>query len=112
MKIKEFNWFLKLIIPKEFYGITLWPFGIYFRNPEVVNDVDIRHERIHWLQQRETLYIGFYLWYIIEWFIKMILPPKGAYRDLSFEREAYLHETDLDYLTTRKNYSWLKYILK
>ena len=112
MKIKEFNWFLKLIIPKVFYGITLWPFGIYFRHPEVVSERDIRHERIHWLQQREMLYIGFYLWYLIEWFIKMILPTVGAYKDLSFEREEKINEKDVDYLSSRKHYSWFKYILK
>jgi hypothetical protein len=37
---------------------------------------------------KEMLYIPFYLWYGVEWLIKLLC--KGnAYRNLSFEREAY-----------------------
>jgi hypothetical protein len=37
---------------------------------------------------KEILYIPFYLWYGVEWLIKLFY--KGnAYRNLSFEREAY-----------------------
>jgi len=27
----------------------------------------ILHERIHTRQMQETLFVGFYLWYVIEW---------------------------------------------
>lgn len=57
-------------------------------------------------------FLFFYLWYAIEWFVKVILPPKGAYYDLSHEREAYEFDDDLNYLKRRKLFAWLKYIFK
>ena len=42
-----------------FYAIDL--FGIIFTVQEL-NAVELNHERIHTAQQRELLYIGFYLW--------------------------------------------------
>jgi hypothetical protein len=37
---------------------------------------------------KEMLYIPFYLWYGVEWLVKLFC--KGnAYRNISFEREAY-----------------------
>lgn len=60
---------------------------------------------------KEMLYIPFYLWYGVEWLIKLFY--KGnAYRNLSFEREAYDNQYNLDYLKTRKHYSWLKRLFK
>ena len=52
----------------------------------------------------------YYLWYGVECFIKWITPPRGAYIDLGFEREAYKHELDPNYLKTRKWFAWIKYI--
>jgi len=55
-------------------------------------------------------FLFFYIEYVIEWFIKVILPPQGAYYDLSTEREAHNHDQNLDYLKTRKHFAWLKYM--
>jgi hypothetical protein len=33
-----------------------------------------------------------------------------AYRNLSFEREAYVNESNLEYLETRKYFSFLNYL--
>lgn len=72
--------------------------------PELIN-----HERIHTRQMLEMLVVFYYLWYIVEWLIR--LPMKGrAYMNLSFEREAYRHMNDLNYLQHRKHYAWLRYI--
>ena len=46
-----------------FYAINL--FGIIFTVQEL-NAAELNHERIHTAQQRELLYIGFYLWYMFE----------------------------------------------
>jgi hypothetical protein len=71
----------------------------------------LNHERIHTRQMLEMLIVGFYLWYVIEWLIR--LPMKGnAYRSISFEREAYANEGNLNYLKQRKLYSWLNYLRK
>jgi hypothetical protein len=55
-------------------------------------------------------FLFFYLWYVIEWFIRIFVNGKKAYKSLSFEREAYGNEDNLEYLKTRKDYSWFKYI--
>lgn len=54
----------------------------------------------------------FYIWYFIEWLIKLIMPPTGAYKDISFEREAKNYHYDMFYLEERKPFAWFKYIKK
>lgn len=95
------------IIPFEgFKAINL--FGILFvRENANIDDRTINHEEIHTAQMKEMLYIFFYLWYLIEWLIRLF--GKGnAYRKISFEKEAYNNENDETYLTKRKHYNWLK----
>ena len=89
-------------------GITLCPFGIYIKESYLYRKRTINHESIHWQQQLEMLIIFFYLWYVIEWLIR--LPRGNAYRNLSFEREAYGNENNYDYLEMRRPYAWVKKI--
>jgi hypothetical protein len=104
--MKPFNWFLDLIVPHNVIGITLYPFGIYFRGE--IDERTIRHEKIHYAQQKEMLAIFFYLWYFIEWVIKLFIYGRKSYYNISFEREAYLNEGNESY--NRKPYSWIKYL--
>ena len=105
------------IIPfPGFAAINL--FGILFvRKNATITDNMIRHESIHTEQMKEMLYIFFYLWYVIEWFIKLFKYGDGsksngnsAYRNISFEREAYANEDDVTYLERRKRFAWWNYI--
>lgn len=102
------------IIPfPGFSAINL--FGVLFaRKGARINDVTINHESIHTAQMKELLFIGFYLWYFLEWFIRlaMYVDAYKAYRNISFEREAYMNELDLNYLQSRNKYSFLKYMRK
>ena len=107
-KIKKIGWFLSLF---PIAGITLAPFGIYILEKQMKNSRIINHEKIHWQQQLEMLIIFFYLWYLIEWFIKLFTSSGNAYKSLSFEREAYDNEHNLKYLETRKHFVWIKRIL-
>lgn len=99
------------IIPfKGFAAINL--FGIIFVRREWWEAADeerrlklLTHEAIHTAQQRELLYIGFYLLYLLEWIWQIIIPPKGAYRWISFEREAYANERNFNYLNGRKRFA-------
>lgn len=97
------------IIPfKGFKCINL--FGVLFvRKGCFMSDKDFNHEAIHSAQMKEMLYVGFYLWYFIEWIIRLCC--KGnAYKSLGFEKEAYAHDDDLTYLTTRVRFAWWKYL--
>ena len=105
--------------PVGFKLINLFGF-VYVKEKDSVSDIDVNHERIHSAQMRELWYVSFYLFYVLEWvyeLIKVILMHDycrlkdighNAYRKISFEREAYLHEYDLSYLSTRKKFSqWI-----
>jgi len=98
-------------LPEGIAGITIWPFGIYVLE-KYVNNIHIKvHENLHWEQQKE-LPIIFYILYLTEWLIKLIIfgNPDVAYRNLAAEREANKYENDPSYFLRRKRYNWLKYI--
>ena len=99
-----------ILPPKGFLAINL--FGLLFCKKDAkINDVIINHESIHTSQMKEMLYIPFYLWYVTEWLIKLLF--KGnAYRNISFEREAYDNQYNLNYLKERKRYNWIKRLFK
>ena len=98
------------LMPK---GICLNLFGTFWaRDLSWIDKYVVNHERIHTAQQRELLFIPFYILYLIEWSVKFIwyCSWKKAYYNISFEREAYKHGNDLNYLKERKHYSWLKFL--
>lgn len=105
------KWLLK-IQKGKYRGTTIFPFGIYVKHFDYADmDTFINHEHIHWKQQKEMLAIPFYLWYFIEYAVNIfIFGLNKAYKNISFEQEAYDHEKDMEYLKTRKFYSWIKYL--
>ncbi|WP_418649811.1 hypothetical protein [Tenacibaculum aestuariivivum] len=102
----------KHMVPKGFVGITLFPFIFLKRKDLKENPVLINHEKIHLKQQLELFIIFFYLFYIIEWILKLIKYKNSAtaYKNLSFEREAYTNEANLTYIKSRKFWSFTNYL--
>lgn len=88
---------------------TINIFGILFTKSKSLNKYVINHESIHTEQMKEMGYIFFYIWYFIEWLIRLIINGRYAYYYLSFEREAFDNEKNYKYLNKRKPYSWFKY---
>lgn len=105
------NKLIRAITFKNVYAICLGPFGIYI-DDDTFSSTTINHEMIHWQQQKEMLIVFFYLWYIIEWIIRKIFSKKDAYYCLSFEVEANVFEQYPDYISKRKHFRWISYILK
>lgn len=102
----------RFLLRKGFRGITLCPF-VVVRDKSLKNDrVFLNHERIHFRQQLELLLVFFYVWYGLEFLIRWFQYKNRhlAYRNISFEREAYTKEKDLDYLKKRSFWRFLKYI--
>lgn len=121
------------IIPFEgFKCINL--FGVLFvRNGCVMTEKNFNHEGIHSVQILEMIVVGltvllpfvlfgvispwwlfasvgtFYYWYFIEWLVR-IFKKGNAYRNISFEREAFDNDDDLTYLANRKRFAWRKYL--
>ena len=94
---------------KGFAAINLFGF-IVVRRGIFASETLINHERIHTAQMRELGFIFFYLLYGLEWLIR--LPMKGnAYRNISFEQEAYDHQNEPSYLEVRKHYAPYRYYL-
>lgn len=97
------------ILPvKGFKTINLFGF-LFVRKGKTLRYIDINHEKIHTEQMKEMLYVFFYLWYVIEWLVKLPLYSftHKAYRNISFEREAYQNQYDMNYLNNRKHYAWI-----
>ena len=104
----------KLIPIRGYLVINI--FGTFFvrkrkdgSNPKL-SDITINHELIHTSQMKEMLYVFFYIWYFIEWLVRLITNTNSAYYSISLEREAYINSTNIEYLNNRKHFSWLKYL--
>ncbi len=102
----------RFLVPKGYVGITLYPLIILNESSLKTNKAIVNHETIHLVQQKELGVLGFYIWYVLEFFVKLFYYKDWnlAYRAISFEREAYACERDLKYLNNRKIWSFLKYI--
>ena len=102
----------RFLVPKGFSGITLFPF-VFFRERRFRDDaVFVNHERIHLRQQIELLILPFFVWYGVEFLVRlMVLRDRNkAYRAVSFEREAYENEKDLSYLEERPFWRFLRFL--
>lgn len=101
------------LIPfKGFIAINM--FGVLFvRNEykEKITPTVINHEQIHTAQMKELLYVFFYIIYIFEYIVNLFryMTPDEAYRNISFEREAYGNQSNMEYLLNRKPFGqWRK----
>lgn len=105
--------FVKLITFNFAKAITIFPF-IFIEDKKYISEkILINHEKIHIRQQVELLIIPFYLIYFLEFLFYLIKFKSRykAYRSISFEKEAYANEMDLEYLSKRKMYSFFKYLV-
>ncbi len=96
------------LIPRKWKFTAITLFGLVFTADRRYVDRYVRnHELIHCQQQLEWLYVPFYLLYLGEWLWHLIRlrDCDKAYRAISFEREAYAHERDLDYPDMRRHYA-------
>lgn len=84
-------------------AITLFPFVFIRSHNDRLDPLLVNHERIHLQQAIETLVIPFYLFYTVEFLIRFLQYRdfNRAYISISFEKEAYQNQGDLDYLTRR-----------
>ncbi len=104
--------FSKHLFHSNFNAIAIWPF-IFLKNKNLkFDDVLINHEKIHLHQQKEMLWLLFFIWYFIEFSVKLSIykKPMEAYRNLSFEREAYDNEMDFNYLRKRNFWNFINYL--
>ena len=102
----------RYLIPKGFSGLTIFPFVIVSAKVDLSDKVLMNHERIHLKQQLELAILPFFVWYFVEYLLRLIQfrNRRKAYRNISFEREAYANEGNMEYLKKRKFWSFFKYL--
>lgn len=102
----------KYIVPKGYAGVTVFPFMFLKYKALKSNVILINHEKIHLKQQLELLIAPFFIFYTCEFLIRLMQYRNWnlAYRNISFEREAYRNEKDLNYLKSRPLFNFIKFI--
>ena len=94
-------------------GICMNLLGTFWvRDPSWIDRYVVNHERVHTAQMREMLIVPFYVVYVLEHSVRLLMYSNHhkAYRNISFEREAYSNGRDLDYLGRRRPYAWMRYL--
>ncbi|MFP4846936.1 hypothetical protein [Winogradskyella sp. PE311] len=101
----------KYIVPRGYIGLTIFPFMFLKYKALKENMILVNHEKIHLRQQLELLIIPFFIIYSIEFLIRFIHCRKWslAYKNISFEREAYENENDLGFLQKKSFWSFIQY---
>ncbi len=103
---------IKHLFRRNYVGLSLWPF-IILKNNDLKSDIVlINHEKIHLRQQLELLILPFYVLYIAEWLFRSFfyLSFYRGYQNISFEREAYANEHNLNYTNERGVFDFIKYL--
>ena len=101
------------LLPRRYSAKCIWPFvlvrkGIHSQDKLAL----LNHERIHARQQLEMLLVGFFLWYGVEYLVRLLWlhHHDKAYQSISFEKEAFTNDQNSDYLKKRKPFSWMAYL--
>jgi hypothetical protein len=104
----------KFLVPGGYAALTLFPFIIVGDAAQKNDRILINHEQIHIRQQGELLIVPFFIWYLIEYLVRLLQYQnhQQAYMNISFEREAYRHEKDKYYLEGRRRWAFMKYLKK
>lgn len=92
-------------------AMAIYPFILVNDKMLKQDAVLVNHEKIHLRQQIELLIIFFYLLYALE-YVKNFLKYKNhrlAYLNISFEKEAFTYEKQLDYLQHKKWFSFVDF---
>ena len=102
----------KYLIPKGYRGLAAFPFVFVKSRGDKENLVFVNHEKIHLRQQLELLVVPFFVWYFFEYLFRLFQYRNAdlAYRNISFEREAYANESDFGYLKSRSFFRFSKYL--
>ncbi|MEZ4103937.1 MAG: hypothetical protein R3B60_01490 [Candidatus Paceibacterota bacterium] len=97
---------------KKAKAAAFFPF-IFVKSEKYITPVFINHEKIHFRQQLETLFLGIFILNVIEDIYSMLflkLQGQDRYLYRASEQEAYRNQLNLKYLEKRKIFSLFKFI--
>lgn len=88
------------------------PFILLWKRSHLYNDKLYKHECIHHRQILELLVVPFFVWYLAEYFGGRLkgLKHYEAYRNISFEKEAYYGENVPEYASQPRWFGFLKFM--
>jgi hypothetical protein len=91
-------------------GMALFPLILIKDKAQQHDKVLINHEKIHLRQQLELLIVVFYVLYLANYLFNLLRYRNHyqAYFNISFEKEAYRFEKDVNYLNKRPFCNWLR----
>ncbi len=91
-------------------GLAIFPF--IFTKHKIRSKTLINHELIHHRQQIELFILPFYILYLLDYLVGLLKYKNkyDAYMNICFEKEAYAHDQDLNYLKKRRLWAFLKYL--
>lgn len=100
MKIKHSPKLFKLPLLKNYEAIVIYPYLFYKTKP--LDSVTLNHERIHFSQIKKYGVFGFYRKYLWEYLSNRVkgMSHWEAYAMISYEREAYENQHNMDYKVT------------
>jgi hypothetical protein len=96
-----------ILLNRWFYSASTF-FGLIIIRRKDYSIELLNHEYIHVKQQKELLFVGAYIIYILEFIVKLFWYRniKLAYANISFEREAKAFRHVIGYAAHRKPYSF------
>ena len=102
----------KYLIPRGYSGFTVFPFVFIKDAKDKMDSILLNHEKIHLRQQIETGFLLFFIWYFLEFLIRLLIyrNRSKAYLNIGFEKEAYANEKDLNYLKKRSFWRFLEWV--
>lgn len=108
------NPFLFKILPNSPMAMALFPLVLIDSEKNRHNQILLNHEKIHLRQQKELLILPFYVLYLLNYFVNLLIyrNHRKAYFNICFEREAYRHEADMGFLKARSFCNFLKFLRK
>lgn len=92
-------------------AMAVYPFILLKNKNQKKDEILIHHEKIHLRQQIELLILPFYFLYLFNYLINIFKYRNHyqAYYHICFEREAYRHEKELNYLSNRRWFNWINF---
>ena len=93
---------------KGFHAITLFPV-VFYRDGRLTPR-EVRHETVHLWQQATLLVVPFYVLYLLFWVVGLLRyrDANRAYREIPFERSAYLLEQREELTWKAMAFGWVR----
>jgi hypothetical protein len=101
------------LLTGQYHAMCIWPFLFIRQGIDLsASSSTLNHERIHARQQLEMLWLLFFIWYGLEFAVRLVQYQNRhmAYHALSFEKEAYANDENPEYLKSRKIFAWKAFL--